>query len=283
MYRFALRPRWLILHVVVVAMVVGMVMACFWQLRRLHGKQAHNRLIEQNYRHAPDTLDQIVAGVKRSGIDDLQFTRVELTGTYEPTHEVAIPNHTFGGAPGRWVATPIRPTGGGPAVLVVRGWIPQAIDDTTPPINGIEPPPGTVTVLGYVQKTETKGFFGAVDPPGKTLTSLARVDVHRFSQQYGHVEPFFVTLIEQVPTTTNRALAAVPVPELDEGPHRGYAVQWIIFAVIATVGYPLILRRVARSRSGVEAPPAEVGVVEPGDAEPAAESVEGPAEEPADR
>jgi len=248
MYRFALRPRWVILHVVVVAMIVGMVMACFWQLRRLHGKQAHNRLIEQNYRHAPDTLDQVVAAVQRSGIDSSQFTRVEFTGTYEPEHEVAIPNHTFGGAPGRWLATPLRPTGGGRPVLVIRGWIPQAIDDTTPPINGVEPPAGTVTVLGYIQKTETKGFFGPVDPEGKTLTSLARVDVQRFSRQYGDVEPFFVTLIEQVPPTTNKALLAVPVPELDEGPHRGYAAQWIIFAVIATIGYPLILRRVARSQ-----------------------------------
>ena len=49
-------------------------------------------------------------------------------------------------------------------------------------------------------------------------------------------------------------LVPVPQPELDAGPHRSYAVQWFIFATIGLVGYPLILRRVARDRSRPEPP-----------------------------
>ena len=49
-------------------------------------------------------------------------------------------------------------------------------------------------------------------------------------------------------------------PDLDAGPHLGYAMQWFSFSLIALVGYPLILRRVARSRqdgrrSGAHRPP----------------------------
>ena len=33
-------------------------------------------------------------------------------------------------------------------------------------------------------------------------------------------------------------------PELTEGPHLAYAVQWFIFSVIGLIGYPLVLRRV---------------------------------------
>jgi cytochrome oxidase assembly protein ShyY1 len=40
----------------------------------------------------------------------------------------------------------------------------------------------------------------------------------------------------------------VPPPELDEGPHLSYAVQWFIFSAIAIVGYPLVLRRVVLRR-----------------------------------
>ncbi|HNU73560.1 MAG TPA: hypothetical protein PKM95_01820, partial [Deltaproteobacteria bacterium] len=38
----------------------------------------------------------------------------------------------------------------------------------------------------------------------------------------------------------------------------GYMVQWWIFALIGLVGYPLILRRVARNRSRGEQVPVDV-------------------------
>ena len=41
-------------------------------------------------------------------------------------------------------------------------------------------------------------------------------------------------------------LVPVPLPGTRRGPHRSYAAQWFIFATIGLVGYPLILRRVAR-------------------------------------
>ena len=55
--------------------------------------------------------------------------------------------------------------------------------------------------------------------------------------------------IEQCPYCGRQLLACVckPRPPLDEGPHRSYAWQWAIFSVIAVVGYPLALRRRARS------------------------------------
>jgi cytochrome oxidase assembly protein ShyY1 len=40
----------------------------------------------------------------------------------------------------------------------------------------------------------------------------------------------------------------VPPPELSEGPHLSYAVQWFIFSTIAVVGYPITLRRVVIRR-----------------------------------
>ena len=44
------------------------------------------------------------------------------------------------------------------------------------------------------------------------------------------------------------SIVVVPPPELSEGPHLGYAVQWFIFSTIAVVGYPLVLRRVVIRR-----------------------------------
>ena len=38
----------------------------------------------------------------------------------------------------------------------------------------------------------------------------------------------------------------LPTPDLGEGPHLSYAVQWFIFTLIGLVGYPLVLARVAQ-------------------------------------
>lgn len=131
----------------------------------------------------------------------------------------------------------------------MRGFVPQVIDDLTPPFDGVEPPSGEVRVVGYVQPTQVKdGWFGVTDPSDGTLAELSRVDVGRLAKQYGELQPFWVQLRGQDPASATNPMTAVPLPPDDEGPHRGYAVQWFIFAVIAVGGYPLILRRVARNR-----------------------------------
>ena len=47
-YRFALRPKWLLSHVLVLALVVVMINLGFWQLRRLDEKKAHNASVRAN-------------------------------------------------------------------------------------------------------------------------------------------------------------------------------------------------------------------------------------------
>ena len=61
--------------------------------------------------------------------------------------------------------------------------------------------------------------------------------------------PAYVQLVSSTPGEVNPegAPELVPLgrPELSEGPHLGYAVQWFTFTTIAVVGYALLLRRVA--------------------------------------
>ena len=40
MYRFALRPRWIVLHLLVLALIVAMIGLMFWQIDRLHQRAA---------------------------------------------------------------------------------------------------------------------------------------------------------------------------------------------------------------------------------------------------
>ena len=107
-------------------------------------------------------------------------------------------------------------------------------------------PTGEVDVVGLVRKTEQRGRFGPKDPPTGTLTNLARVDVGRVQQQVPERARAGVRPAAVTGSGGRDSSGAGRPPALDEGPHFSYAVQWFIFATVAIVGYPLILRRRAR-------------------------------------
>ena len=85
------------------------------------------------------------------------------------------------------------------------------------------------------------------DRSGVELTALARPDLARYQEQLDYdILPVLIQLESQQPSG-NDLPAPIPRPELDEGPHLSYAVQWFIFSLIAIIGYPLVIRRIAHS------------------------------------
>jgi cytochrome oxidase assembly protein ShyY1 len=255
-YRFALRPKWILSHVLILVLIVVMINLGFWQLRRLDEKKTYNRSVRANESLPVAPIDTIVhTSDPSSSGSALAFRRVTVTGTYDVSGEVIIRARTSNERPGVWVATPLRTTSGD-AVLVLRGFLPtQGTPDAVPA--DAEPPSGQVTVVGLVQETQTKGVFGATDPSDGHLTNLARVDVARVQKQVAYpLYPVWVQLQSSQPTQASEP-ELLPEPVLDEGPHLSYAVQWFIFSTIAIVGYPLILRRSARNRGLLEGDPSD--------------------------
>ena len=83
-YGFLLRPRWLLLHVLVALMVFGMLSAALWQLRRLDEKREHNELLTA--RGALPALDVASLDPAATGdqVDDLEWRQAEARGRYRP-------------------------------------------------------------------------------------------------------------------------------------------------------------------------------------------------------
>jgi len=252
-YRFALRPRWLLLHVAAVAALAMMIVACFWQLSRLHEKQRRNALYADRSARPVEQVEAVApvdAGPDR--LDEARFRLLEARGRYLVDEEVFVRSRSLDGRPGAWVLTPLLlegagagTSGAGVAVVVNRGWIPSV--DTTPELPaGAEAPPGPVVVTGLALPGERRGSLGAVDAEGADLTILARVDLDRLQEQ---LDPtllgVYLQLQTQQPGVAGPLPAIVPPPPPDEGPHRSYAGQWAIFAVIWVAGYPLLVRRAA--------------------------------------
>ena len=178
----------------------------------------------------------------------VEFTPVSVTGRYDVSEEVAVLNRTRGGAPGAWLLTPLVRSDG-TAVPVVRGWIPYDPAGLAEDFPEAAPPDGEVTVTGLVQLTQVRGSLGPVDAADGTLSALARVDLDRYAEQLDEpLAPAWIVLDSQQPPQPGDLPAVVELTVGDSGQNFGYMMQWWIFALIGAVGYPLIIRRVARNR-----------------------------------
>ena len=211
-----------------VAAIVGMVSLGFWQLRRLDERRDSNKLISTRSTAAPVPVDVLHAGAD-TNLDDVRYQAVTATGSYDPGQSHVIVSRTQDGGPGGWVVTPMRLPSGD--VLVLRGFEKLDTDGSLPsPL----PPSNVVTVDGYAMVIER------LDP-------IARQDLERLRDELRTL-PIVVQLKSSAPGD-DPSLAPIPLPELSDGAHLSYAVQWFLFATIAGVGYVVLLRREA-ARAG---------------------------------
>lgn len=262
-WRFLRTPKWIVRHVLVVVLVAAMVGAMFWQLRRLDEKQSYKELVEQRQTAAAVEVGDLLDPADDPGddaVDDVLYRSVTARGTYLDDDTVVVENRTYNSTSGGWVLTPLD-LGDGTAVVVNRGFIGF---DRSGVITAPPAPTGEVAVSGLLFPSQRRGAFGAVDPAEGKLERLARVDLDRYDEQVDRdLLPAYIQLAESdpgepEPAAGAPALVALGPPELSEGPHLAYAVQWAIFSVIAGGGYLLLLRRVAQDQGREEASAAPV-------------------------
>ena len=255
-WRFVRTPKWIVRHVAVVLLCAAMVVAMLWQLSRLQDKKAYARLVEARQEEpAAPVADLVPIGAADGAVDDVLYRRATAEGRYLADQTVVVENRTFNGAPGGWVLTPLE-LAPGEAVLVNRGFIGFNRDGeiVAPP-----PPTGVVRVQGLVQPGQHRGSFGARDPEAGRLAVVARVDLDRIDAQVPEqLLPAYlqrVTSSPEEPPVAEGTPELVPLdpPDLGEGPHLSYAVQWAIFTSIAAGGYVLLLRRVAKDQAKEQA------------------------------
>lgn len=251
MYGFALRPRWIASHLLALVLITAMIWASLWQRGRLLDVRDRNeRIVDRTAEQIVDVSELATAPMSFDEARDLEFRPVNASGTYVRADEVLIRGRALNGAPGSWVLTPLV-LNAGDAVLVNRGWLPHSFgpDDPRPET---EPPSTEVDVVGWARPTQQQQGLGVKDAPTGVLSSLARVDIARIAEQVDYeLLPVFIQIQSQEPPV---GVSPVPValPELSEGSHFSYQMQWAIYALVGIIGYPLILRRVANSRRDEE-------------------------------
>jgi cytochrome oxidase assembly protein ShyY1 len=241
MWRRFLTPRWLGFHALVATGAVVMVYLGFWQLDRLDARQAFNATVVARTEQAPrplaDVLNQAADGA------DVEWTPVYAEGRWLIDEQVLVINRSQGGVAGRNVVTPLE-TADGTVIAVTRGFI--ALTQQPPGV-----PTDTAQIRGLLRPSEQRGFGGVSDPATGRLAELQRLDLDRLAVQLpaevaDRLAPWSLTLEASDPPQP-APLVAAPRPELGEGPHLSYAVQWFVFALCVAIGWVFAMNRSIRS------------------------------------
>ena len=135
------------LHLLLVVVLTGTVLAGWWQLDAWRDAQRDDAAERASL--APVPLDDVLGPDDPLANED-DGVPVEVEGTYAPREEqFLVSGRTHDGRDGYWVLSPLEVTGTAPtsALLVVRGWVPD--DATLPPV-----PAGEVRVTGVLTPGE---------------------------------------------------------------------------------------------------------------------------------
>jgi cytochrome oxidase assembly protein ShyY1 len=211
-----------------------------WQLSRLHERRSSNAVISANLAAAPAPYADIVAAALAHPVitPALEWRSIEITGRWDLGHQVLLRNRTFESVDGYEVITPIQPASG-PALLVDRGWVQQGSTSAAPASTPV-PQSGVVTVSAWLLPSQPAHPASDL-PTGQVLAINAK------SISLGMPYPVldgYAILEKEDPVAANSP-TLLPGPEIDDGPHLSYAVQWFLFSGVAVVGWWIYLRREA--------------------------------------
>jgi surfeit locus 1 family protein len=215
-----------------------------WQLTRLEARQAYNKTLIDRTAGARIAAESLPADTAEG-----HYRLVTARGSMRYDREIVWAPRMRQGSPGVNFFTPMRLAGTDTVIIINRGWAysPDAKSATFERWRERD----TLSVAGYVETwTQDCGYEpGRPLPPScgdSTARVLRRLDRRAAERLVG--APVASYILMQTSDSTLRAdsiPARVTIPMLDEGPHRGYALQWFGFAMVSLIGGGLLARRTA--------------------------------------
>jgi surfeit locus 1 family protein len=231
--RTALKPRWLGLFALVVAVMASFGMLGLWQLN-----VARDKGRAQDVSAAPTRpVADIAAVLTPHGPfpQDGTGRRITATGRYDGSEQVLVTPRLLRGELGYWVVTPLVVRSTGARIAVVRGFV-------TDPAQAVAPDAATeVTVSGALAPGESPPDENLpVDlslPYGQMATLDLSILVNRWPGTLYNAFVFATAEQPDVTSVTAPAVQRVPPPALVGGGlawlNAGYALQWWVFALFA--------------------------------------------------
>ena len=215
---------------VALALILLCIWAAQWQYQRGVDRHHRNFLIAENIVAPEISIAQAELNLIKN-----EWRTVSTTGEFDATQTILIRNRYFEGKYGFEFLTLFENTLG-QKFWVDRGWIIAGKDAITAPIIPTTPL-GEVSLAGRMRLDTSlpRGSFFALPTNGIGLISKWN------AQNEVSTQPFYLDLLSGSTPALTPAVTA-QLPELSDGPHMAYALQWLFFGGLVIYGRILIRR-----------------------------------------
>jgi surfeit locus 1 family protein len=217
---------------VALALIALCLIAAQWQYHRGVDRHARNSMIEENIAAPIISLEKAASKLSKN-----EWRTVNAKGVFDASQTILLRNRYFEGKYGFEFLT-LFTSSNGEKFWVDRGWIVAGKDAVTAPVIPATPS-GTVEITGRMRLDTSlpRGSFFALPANGSGLISKWNAQNEVVTEGY-YLDLLNGSTAELTPNVTAQ------LPELSDGPHMAYALQWVFFAGL--VGYGRILIRRSR-------------------------------------
>jgi surfeit locus 1 family protein len=245
MSRFSTRDYLLMGLMVIVAGVC--VRLGIWQLDRLGQRMDRNAEIRAR-------LDEPVLEFPPPiPLEEQAYRRISVRGTFQPEQAVLLENQSYNEQPGFHLLVPLILENLDTALVIDQGWLPFEQVLGKDPRVLVEETAGEQTIEGVLLPSQDEPALAfladKIPAPGEPpLRAWRVVNIDGLQKQTPFaLYPLYLARTAP-PSSTEGGPLPVFEPDLSNGPHLSYAIQWFAFASIALFGGAAWLRY--RNRAG---------------------------------
>jgi cytochrome oxidase assembly protein ShyY1 len=241
--------RWFRWGALVATFVLAASALSAWQFDRREHRVAQIQLVVENYDRAPAPLDEVNWVHLDGELATEEWRVVQVSGRYLPDAQWLVRNRPLEGKAG-FLQLAAFQLADGRIVMVERGWLPTGDSGSSPEADfEIGPEERTVTLRLRASETNNPSPGAVGDARSITSINLAYLDLELVGQ--GElITDFYGRLVSESPADAAYPLQ-MPKPSLSEGNHLSYALQWILFALLAVAALIWAVRREGMAARGV--------------------------------
>jgi cytochrome oxidase assembly protein ShyY1 len=238
-FKFLLTPKWILVTLICLAMLPAFQALSNWQWHRLHDRQAYNVTIQAEIDKPPVALSELTVSVPESVTVPAgsQWRTVEMTGSWLSGNQVLVRKKSLESDLGLWVVTPLR-LSDGTVVMVNRGWIAAANSAVDSPVVATVPV-GTIEVLGRLREVQDRTKPAPSDLPAGQVDRIIPMEIVSGATTLSNA---YVEMTASRPESKSADIRTLPEPEVTEGAHRSYALQWMFFEIMTVIGWSILVR-----------------------------------------
>jgi len=249
-YRFLITPKWIAAIIGMALAITAMIGLGRWQWDRLYATRAANAAIAASAKAKVVSADTLLpTSPKDKPKASSEWRRVSVTGSYLVDKTVLIRGSTNDDGVGFEVVVPFKATDGR-IYLVDRGFVlaPSSADQL-PAIP--DAPKGQVDVTGRVRVPYASISSDTKIQPIQGMATVRALNTEGLAESLKlNLSGGYISALTEKAAdgATYPKIERIALPELDDGPHLSYAIQWWLFATIAFGGFIYIIKRDADQR-----------------------------------